>query len=271
MANEEHLARLKQGVEAWNAWRSEHKEIRPDLTRADLTRAHLVKANLAWADLTGADLTGADLTGADLIRAELYETHLREAHLRGGAPRRSGPRYGGPHQGGPPGADLTGADFLGAYVSRERTLPGRISPGCTSAEVDLSEAILSRVRIGWTTFGDVDLSMVQGLDTVRHDGPSTIGIDTLYRSHGNIPEVFLRGTGVPEDIITYMKSLVGRPFEFYSCFISYSSQDQEFAERLHADLQSKGSAAGLLRRTSKVAERSTYRSMKPSTSMNVCS
>ena len=28
--------------------------------------------------------------------------------------------------------------------------------------------------------------------------------------------------------------------EYYSCFISYSTRDQEFAERLHADLQAKG-------------------------------
>ena len=31
-----------------------------------------------------------------------------------------------------------------------------------------------------------------------------------------------------------------QPIQFYSCFISYSSRDQEFAERLHADLQAKG-------------------------------
>ncbi len=28
--------------------------------------------------------------------------------------------------------------------------------------------------------------------------------------------------------------------EFYSCFISYSTKDQEFADRLYADLQAKG-------------------------------
>jgi TIR domain len=92
----------------------------------------------------------------------------------------------------------------------------------------------------WTIFGDVDLSTVRGLETVHHWGPSTVGIDTLYRSRGNIPEVFLRGAGVPDEMITYSKSLIGQPFEFYSCFISYSSKDQEFAERLHADLQNKG-------------------------------
>ncbi|HMD97208.1 MAG TPA: toll/interleukin-1 receptor domain-containing protein [Terriglobia bacterium] len=37
-----------------------------------------------------------------------------------------------------------------------------------------------------------------------------------------------------------MKSLAGHPIEFYSCFISYSSQDDEFARRLHADLQQNG-------------------------------
>jgi hypothetical protein len=29
------------------------------------------------------------------------------------------------------------------------------------------------------------------------------------------------------------------PIQFYSCFISYSSKDQAFAERLHADIQGK--------------------------------
>jgi hypothetical protein len=33
--------------------------------------------------------------------------------------------------------------------------------------------------------------------------------------------------------------LIGHPIEFYSCFISYSSRDQAFAQRLHADLQAK--------------------------------
>jgi hypothetical protein len=37
MANAEHVARLKQGVEAWNARRGENCNIDPDLSRADLT------------------------------------------------------------------------------------------------------------------------------------------------------------------------------------------------------------------------------------------
>jgi TIR domain len=92
-----------------------------------------------------------------------------------------------------------------------------------------------------TIFGDIDLSTVKGLDTMQHEGPSTIGIDTIYRSKGNIPEAFLRGAGVPETFITNIRALVESmsPINFYSCFISYSSKDQGFAERLYADLQSK--------------------------------
>jgi hypothetical protein len=78
------------------------------------------------------------------------------------------------------------------------------------------------------------------LETLRHFAPSSIGIDTIYRSKGKIPHVFLRDAGVPDNLIEYMASLVGTGIEFYSVFISYSTKDQEFAERLHADLQAKG-------------------------------
>ena len=93
-----------------------------------------------------------------------------------------------------------------------------------------------------TRLGDVDLSRAKGLATVNHLGRSTIGIDTIYRSGGNIPEAFLRGAGVPEPFISYMKSLVAAmsPIEFYSVFISYSHADKAFARRLHDTLQSKG-------------------------------
>jgi hypothetical protein len=66
-----------------------------------------------------------------------------------------------------------------------------------------------------------------------------VGIDTFFRSNGEIPEIFLRGCGVPEQFITYSRSLVGKAIQFYSCFISYSSHDRDFAERLNADLRAK--------------------------------
>ncbi|MGA9771422.1 MAG: toll/interleukin-1 receptor domain-containing protein [Blastocatellia bacterium] len=75
---------------------------------------------------------------------------------------------------------------------------------------------------------------------MRHDRPSTLGIDTIYKSAGNIPESFLRGCGLPDTFITFARSLVGTAIDFYSAFISYSSKNHNFAERLNADLQNKG-------------------------------
>jgi hypothetical protein len=49
-----------------------------------------------------------------------------------------------------------------------------------------------------------------------------------------------RGNGAPDEFIPYIGSMVRRPIEYYSCLISYSTQDQEFADRLYADLQAKG-------------------------------
>jgi hypothetical protein len=103
--------------------------------------------------------------------------------------------------------------------------------------VDLSGADLSGARIGWTTLGNVDLSQVNGLNTVEHEGPSTIGIETIYTSAGDIPENFLRGAGLPDQFIAYRKSHEEKPIDFNSAFISYSLQDKEFATQLFAGLQ----------------------------------
>ena len=45
-ADPSHIAELKKGVDAWNAWRDENPDIRPDLNEADLIGADLREANL---------------------------------------------------------------------------------------------------------------------------------------------------------------------------------------------------------------------------------
>ncbi len=245
MADEELVRILRdEGVEAWNRWREEHPAVRANLRGADLSEARLGRAELGGANLSrailweanlgGANLGGADLRGANLWRAYLVGADLGGAHLSGADLREADLREADLGQ-----ADLGQADLWRAY------LVGADLGGANLIRADLSRADLSRADLGgaWvggTAFGDVDLSGVKGLEAVKHDGPSTIGIDTIYRSKGKIPEVFLRGCGVPDGFITYIGSLVGRAIEYYSCFISYSSKDQEFAERVHADLQAKG-------------------------------
>ena len=137
--------------------------------------------------------------------------------------------------------DLRNADLRNAGLS-DTNLSGANLDGATLYGANLYHADLERTIVGYMSFGDVDLSVVKNLETVEHHGPSTIGIDTIIRSQGKIPEIFLRGAGVPDSIIEAIPSLVGSlsPIDYYSCFISYSSKDQAFAERLYADLQSKG-------------------------------
>ena len=206
-------------VEGWNKWRENNRSTRIDLSGADLT----------GADLSRADLTGANLSGTTLSRATLISTNFSGANLSGATLTQ---------------ADLTGADLIGADLNGANlngiTLSRAILIGATLISANLSGTILSGATLGSTLFEDVDLSQVKGLETVRHFLPSRIAIDTIYKSKGNIPEVFLRGCGVPDNLIAFMHSLTGKAFDFYSCFISHSTQDKDFAERIYADLQSKG-------------------------------
>ena len=45
---------------------------------------------------------------------------------------------------------------------------------------------------------------------------------------------------MPDEFIAYIGSMVGRPIEFYCCFISYSHEDNLFARRLLDALQGRG-------------------------------
>jgi hypothetical protein len=110
----------------------------------------------------------------------------------------------------------------------------------TFSEGNVKKANFSLAQIGYTTFGNIDLSNVSGLESTKHFGPSTIGIDTIFRSRGKIPHKFLEDAGVPDIFNEYMGSLTGQAFQYYSCFISHSTNDKDFADRIYADLRKEG-------------------------------
>jgi uncharacterized protein YjbI with pentapeptide repeats len=83
MANEEHLAQLKQGVEVWNQWRASNPAIKPNLAGADLAEANLVRASLRKATLIRADLREADLSQANLFGMNFQEAKLAQTDLGG--------------------------------------------------------------------------------------------------------------------------------------------------------------------------------------------
>jgi TIR domain/Pentapeptide repeats (8 copies) len=254
LANDEHLEILQQGVAVWNQWREEHSGIIPDLASIRLCGGNLARANLSDANLSGAFLRDADLENADLSKAILIEANLGEAHLTGArldvanlldanlekakmllsSLRRSNLRNVRLFRADLVYADLSDAELSGANFEEANLLNANLSG------TDLVDTDLTRSAIGGTNFGNVDLSKVKGLETVNHIRPSSVGIETVYRSAGKIPEVFVRGAGLPENFIVFMHSLVGKAFEFYSCFISHSARDGEFVDRLYADMQANG-------------------------------
>ena len=71
MADQSHLDIFKEGVEAWNEWRTHNPSVTPDLSSADLREAWLPMANLSGANLTNANLTNAYLWHVSLTRANL--------------------------------------------------------------------------------------------------------------------------------------------------------------------------------------------------------
>lgn len=223
MANEQYIEVLKQGAVVWNEWRHKQETSRRikssdfakslDFTGANLTEIVVRGANLRGADFTGGDLRGTDFRGCNLNRAKFCMADLRKANLRFSVLID---------------ADLSDANLSGAYLS-----------GANLYYANLSNADLSSSKMEATNFGSNDLSTVKGLTTVVHFGPSAIGIDTLYKSGGGIPDIFLRSCGVPDDFITYLPSLIGtqQAIQFYSCFISYSHKDEEFAKRLYSRMR----------------------------------
>jgi hypothetical protein len=236
MADRNHLKLLRQGVEVWNVWKEKHSKIDVDLSGANLNHAVLNKANLVDSILRGAELnhaklhdttlTGADCQEAQFEYADLVRAYLREANFKGANLANATLMS----------VDLQDADFMRANLM-EATLFG-----AHFRSTVLYEADFRRAKFGWSIFTDTDLRSAIGLDSVSHLAPSYIDIHTIYKSAGNIPEVFLRGCGVPEDFITHMPSLVAgaQPIQFYSCFISYSHEDKSFARRLHDALQGRG-------------------------------
>jgi hypothetical protein len=226
MANLEHIAILQQGVEVWNQWRKQNPSIEPNLSRVVLDGAMLpginlrgaylfgttfMRAKLDNAQLSSADLAGTVLSGASFIGADFTQAILLAANFGGAEARTSG-------------VDDAPSDTM--FCS--------ISPG-----PQVSGANFTKVMLGSTAFIHTDLSKVVGLETCIHSRSSIVDYETLVKS-GQLPISFLRGVGLPDNLIEYLPSLLNQPIQFYSCFISYSSKDVEFTQRLHADLQNKG-------------------------------
>ena len=209
------------------------------LYHANLRETNMARARLNGANLRGADLRGADLSGADLDRAVLSEANLTGAKLVNANLSRASLA----------GANLTDADLTGASLAGASLVRANMANAkCTNSDffqtqfwsVDMTGTDMAGSLFGYSVFQDCDMSGAKGLDQVRHDCPSTIGMDTLFRSHGQIPESFLMGAGLPSAAAGFLAAANADSTSLREVFIACTDQDQEIAKTLRDDLRALG-------------------------------
>jgi uncharacterized protein YjbI with pentapeptide repeats len=221
-----HVTVAKGGAAAINSWKAANKG----------NSLFLCSATLPGTDFAGADLAGTNFIGANLAGANFAGANLAGANFRG--------------------ALITSAIFTDANLNGAVFNDANLT--CSNlTRANFGQIFLSRTEMGGVTFNanvfaDVDLSETLGLTAVNFRRPCTIGIDTLMNSKGQIPRSFLLGCGVPAwmyevnrlcnpELSTGEVAEIGytlfdaraKGSAFTpSNFISYSSKNEELAQRL---------------------------------------
>lgn len=259
-------------------WRLDNPKVEPDFSGADLRGTNFSNCRLNNAKFYHSDLRCANFTKSRMMDAvfdidpNLEEANFSEADLRGSRISNHAKCNGTVFDG----ADLIGAkiwmsEFVGATFAngmlnesdfwscnlRNSSFADAYICGTRFKRVDFSRSVFRSAHLSETVLIDVTLNSCRDLETCVHHSPSTVDYRTIENSWP-LPQSFLRGVGFPESWVEYIPSLMAVPIEFYSCFISYSSMDQEFADRLYTDLQRKGVRCWFAPETLKIGERTRY-------------
>ncbi len=247
-----------------------------NLSSTDLRSANLHSANLYSTDLRSADLCSASLYSANLISANLHNVKLQSANLRTAKLRSANLCSANLYSANLSSADLHSANLYSANLgstdlhSASLISTNLISTNLVSANLRLTNfslanlwnADLSDSRTYYTVWGNVDLSEVKEncLEKVDHKGPSILGVDTLFKSKGEIPKVFLEKCGLqdweietaklyrpgltPEEhceiIYKIQDARFGGPLPIGGVFISYSHADKKFVIDIEERLKKEG-------------------------------
>jgi uncharacterized protein YjbI with pentapeptide repeats len=214
LANPEHLAKLKEGVEPWNRWRKQNPEIRPDLREADLCEARLREvdlsnadlyganlsfatlreaslrkadlstANLNWVNLNEANLYGANLNASNLIEAQLLEAQLGSGLLVGADLTRANLGRADLHGADARGAQFRGASLFGASLTnadlRRTNLVEADLSAATLVETNLEEANLTGCSVYGISAWNLKLERtIQSSLVITPFGESPIQVDNL--------------------------------------------------------------------------------------------
>lgn len=212
------LETLRSGSAPWNAWRKNNPQAEVSLDGADLRGANLKNADLSGASLIEADLFQANLTKSSIAGANLSHASLLEANLSDADLEKADAPFSNLRDANLTHANLCLANFEGA---------------------NLRGATMQAAELGYTSLIDINLEDVTGLETCRFHAPVAIDFRTLTRSP-HLPVPFLRGCGLPEELIENLPALFAKPIHTYSIFIESANEDAPFVARLSADLQARG-------------------------------
>ena len=231
MANRNHLAKLRQGVDAWNLWRAQDRSIEPDLSKVDLRDAVLEGANLNLADFRGSDLRSAkfanaqldlaNFTAADLSEADLRYAVLMKANLTGVSLRKANLKFANLIDADLTDADLTGALVYGTSVWNV-TLERTKQDSLVITPYDQLEVTVDRLEVAQFVYLLLSNEKIRDvIDTVGRTGVLLLGrfrmgrVDVLnrlreeLRKRGFVPMVFDFDRPETKDLTETVRLLAG--------------------------------------------------------------
>lgn len=183
-----------------------------DFTGCDFERCRFTQSVFSnthlFGNLSGSTLRSSRFVGTTLDRCDLSDCDFSHGELNGISARRT---------------NFNNSAFY-------RTMIAGHFDGATVVNADFAEAYI----LG-SEFIDIDLGAAKNLSHSKVFSHTTLDHRTLFKS-GVLPLNFYRSCGFPDNFVEYVTSLIRDPIAMKSCFLSHSSKDEMFVNRLYGDL-----------------------------------
>ena len=189
----------------------------------DLRGLLLNKCSFEDCSFEGSNLSYSYLVECNFVNCKFIGTRMLRSNLSHSSFKNCDFKY----------ADLCAADLTGANLS-----------GSNLEMTNLCYADLAHTNVEGATFDRTMLAsnymhQVINFDKANIEGHISVSMDNLTYSSGMQLEMLIKNADIPEEYARHILSLLIES-EYYSCFISYSSSDSDFVERLSGDLERIG-------------------------------
>ncbi len=263
MANKKHLRMLTRGYVKWNEWRDQNPEVIPDLSSAKIKNKNFDNYNFENIDFREAHLYHCSFRRANLVRSNFWLATLDESNLSGSDLSEAIITDANLWSAIISYADALATDFTGSNLQHINASHANLEEAnfsyCNLRGALLDKANFKKAIFQDTILADINFKSINNLDQIQHLGPSVIDLKSILQSTG-LPKDFLLGCGLTPIELSVIHLLKASQSEiqfdellerllairnqekivFYSCFISYSHQDRQFARKLFSALQKHG-------------------------------